>query len=117
MSSMLIAHHVASGGIIDLLSNKATALNGLFRLVSVVFGAGFVMWHGVVSRGAVARILIAGVAAGFFVWLVWNVTDVKNRVQNEVNSAPAPLISSVSAPHTLGLPGKAWSLPGAPGAS
>lgn len=74
-------------GLLDWLTNKLTDLQGVFRLLSVVGGMGFVIWQGIQSRGAMARIIIAGIAAGIFIWIVWNVTNLQARVGNEVNAS------------------------------
>ncbi len=75
-------------GILDCLTAKTTELGTLFRALASVAGVGFVLWQGISSRGAMARILISGLAAGVFVWIVFNVTNLQNRVQDEVG-APA----------------------------
>ena len=87
---------VAAGGtgLLDWLTNKLTDLQGVFRLLSVVGGMGFVIWQGISSRGAMARIIIAGIAAGIFIWIVWNVTALQTRVNNEVNAVRAPVTQS-----------------------
>lgn len=104
---------VAAGGtgLLDWLTNKLTDLQGVFRLLSVVGGMGFVIWQGISSRGAMARIIIAGIAAGIFIWIVWNVTALQNRVNNEVNAERAPVTqsqviaaSAVTHPFTLTQP-------------
>lgn len=104
---------VAAGGtgLLDWLTNKLTDLQGVFRLLSVVGGMGFVIWQGISSRGAMARIIIAGIAAGIFIWIVWNVTALQNRVNNEVNAERAPVTqsqviaaSAVTRPFTLTHP-------------
>ncbi len=104
---------VAAGGtgLLDWLTNKLTELQGVFRLLSVVGGMGFVIWQGISSRGAMARIIIAGIAAGIFIWIVWNVTALQDRVNNEVNAERAPVTqsqviaaSSVTHPFTLTHP-------------
>lgn len=74
-------------GVIDWLTNKLADLQALFRTLSVVGGMGFVIWQGIQSRGAMARIIIAGIAAGVFIWIVWNVTNLQARVGNEVNAS------------------------------
>ena len=101
---------VAAGGtgLLDWLTNKLTALQGVFRLLSVVGGMGFVIWQGISSRGAMARIIIAGIAAGVFIWIVWNVTALQDRVNNEVNADRAPVtqsqvLAASSATHHLTL--------------
>ncbi len=104
---------VAAGGtgLLDWLTNKLTDLQGVFRLLSVVGGMGFVIWQGLASRGAMARIIISGIAAGIFIWIVWNVTALQDRVNNEVNAERAPVTqsqviaaSSVTHPFTLTHP-------------
>ena len=89
---------VAAGGtgLLDWLTTKLAALQSVFRLVSVVGGMGFVIWQAISSRGALARIIISGIAAGVFIWVVWNVTALQDRVNNEVNAARAPAVHSVT---------------------
>lgn len=77
----------SSTGILDWLTTKLADLQALFRTLSVVGGMGFVIWQGIQSRGAMARIIIAGIAAAVFIWIVWNVTNLQNRVGNEVNAS------------------------------
>lgn len=76
-------------GILDWLTNKNSQTQTLVRAMVVTLAIVFVVWQAVVSRMAMARVIIAGVTAGMFVWIVWNVTDLKDRVGNEVNSMPA----------------------------
>lgn len=92
-------------GLLDWLTNKLTDLQAVFRLLSVVGGMGFVIWQGISSRGAMARIIIAGIAAGIFIWIVWNVTALQTRVGNEVNAERAPATQSqvLAAPLPPGL--------------
>lgn len=87
---------VAAGstGVLDWLTNKLTELQGVFRLLSVVGGMGFVIWQGISSRGAMARIIISGIAAGIFIWIVWNVTTLQTRVDDEINAERAPSTQS-----------------------
>ena len=93
-----IAHHAAavtfvpmeSTGLLDLLSSKNTAVQVFLRGLAVTLGIIFIIYQGVVSRGALARIIVAGLAAGLFVWIVFNVTALQNRVDNEVNADGAP---------------------------
>lgn len=84
-------------GIIDWLTGKSTELQALGRGLSITFGILFIVWQAIVSRGAMARVIIAALAAGVFVWAVWNVTSLKDRVDNEVNSLGGPASSSLVA--------------------
>lgn len=78
--------NLAAGGLIDWGNQKTGQVGGLFRGLSAVIGIGFVIWQGVKAHGAIARIIMAGLAAGVFVWIVFNVTSLKDRVGTEVNS-------------------------------
>jgi hypothetical protein len=82
--------------IIGWLGTKTGELGALFRSVSVVAGIGFVILQAIKSGGAIARIVISGIAAGIFVWIVFNVTDLRDRVDSEVNAA-APVSAAPSA--------------------
>jgi hypothetical protein len=90
----------AGTGIIDWLTGKNAAVQTLGRGFSITAGIIFVIYQAFVSRGAMARIIIAGIAAGIFVWIVWNVTGLKDRVDTEVNTMRAP----VSYSQTTALP-------------
>ena len=78
---------LAGTGFFDTATEKIGDLGTLFRALSAVAGMGFVVFQAISSRGAIARILISGLAAGLFVWIVFNVTDLQNRVDDEVNAA------------------------------
>lgn len=74
-------------GILDLLSSKNTAVQTFLRGLAVTLGIIFVIYQGVVSRGALARIIVSALAAALFIWIVFNVTALQTRVDNELNSA------------------------------
>lgn len=79
---------LAGDGIIDFTNDKVNEVGQLFRTGSIVIALGFVIFQAIASRGAMARIVISGVAAAMFVWIVFNVTDLRDRVDNEMNAAP-----------------------------
>jgi hypothetical protein len=91
-----ISHQIAAAvlipmetkGILDLLSSKNSAVQILLRGLAVTLGIIFVVYHGVVSRGAIARIVVAGLAAALFIWIVFNITSIKGRLDNEVSAGP-----------------------------
>ncbi len=82
---------VAAGGdgILDWGNGKIGETGGVLRGLSVVVGIGFVIFQAIASRGAMARIIMSGLAAAVFIWIVFNVTDLRDRVDNEINSGPA----------------------------
>ena len=91
--SSQVAGHLAAAptadgdGFLDLISSKNTAFQVVLRGVAVTIGILFVVWQGVSSRGAMARIIVAALAAGVFVWAVFNITAIKDRVGNEVDAS------------------------------
>ena len=74
----------AGDGILDWVSSKNTQTQTVLRGVAVTLGIIFVIIQAVASRGAMARIIISLIAAGIFIWGVWSVTDIKDRVGNEM---------------------------------
>lgn len=91
----------ADGGLLDWVSAKNTQAQTLARALAVTLGIGFVILAAVASRGSMSRIIVAGLAAGLFIWVVMNVTAVKDRVGNEIESAPAPAATAPGPPPTL----------------
>lgn len=84
-------------GLLDLGTEKINGLTTLLRGLSVLMGIGFLIFRGFQTKGAMAAIVVAGLAAGLFIWLVFNVTNIKDRVDAELNAAPAPAGVTVHA--------------------
>lgn len=89
---------LAAGGFIDWGNEKAGQVGSLFRVLASVIAVGFVIWQGVKSHGAMARIIMAGLAAGVFVYLVFNVTSIRDRVGTEIDGMPTSPTQSVVDP-------------------
>lgn len=91
-----LAHHtahtatlLAGTGILDTANTKAAAIQVTLRAGAGVGALFFVIKNAISSGGAIARIVVAGLAAGVFMWIVFNVTDLQNRVGTEVTGAGA----------------------------
>lgn len=84
-------------GVLDWLTNKNAEAQTLLRAFAVTAGILFVIIQAVASRGAMARIIISALAAGVFVWVVWNITDLKDRVGNEVGQGSS-VVHTTSSP-------------------
>lgn len=76
-------------GVLDMLTTLNTETLTVLRALAVTLAVVFVIWQAVVSRMAMARIIVATLAAGIFVWAVLNVTAVKDLVNNELNATGA----------------------------
>lgn len=101
---------LAADGILDTISVKATEAQAVLRVIASLASIGFVLYQAISSRGAMARILVSGLAAGVFVWIVFNVTELSDRVDNEVNAAgvaatAATASTAASQLQPLALPG------------
>lgn len=84
-------------GILDWITLKLGDVRTLFRTVALVGGMGFVIWQAILSKGALSRIIVSGIAAGVFVWIVFNVTSLEERIGNEMNAVP-PVASASMTP-------------------
>lgn len=78
-----------AGGIFDWITTKNTQALTAIRAVAVTIAVIFVVWAAISSRGSFVKILMAGIAAGVMLYIIFNVTDIQDRVGNEVNSASA----------------------------
>ena len=88
----------ADDGIVGTLTNLNVSIQELVRAVAVTLGIIFIVIAGVASGGRMSRILIAGAAAGFFIWLVFNVTSVKDKVDADINAGgPGAIVQEVPA--------------------
>lgn len=103
-AEVLAAHQagalpMASGdGILDWVTVKNTQTQTVLRAVAVTVGIIFVIVQAVLSRLAMARIIISLLAAGLFVWGVWSVTDIQDRVGNEFAAGPG-IVQTAPGPH------------------
>lgn len=82
-----------AGGIFDWITTKNTQALTAIRAVAVTIAVIFVVWAGIRTKGSFVAILLAGITAGILLWIVVNVTDIQDRVGDEVNSATAPAIT------------------------
>ena len=92
-------HVVAGAGLIDTATEKITNIGTLCKLGSSVAGMGFVIYQAISSRFALARVLIAGLTAGVLVWIVFHVTNLQNKVDNEVALPSSHTVVQVHSGH------------------
>ncbi len=104
-------HHLASGsplaaagdgggstGLIDLITQKNEQVQVAARGLSITAALIFVIYNAVRSAFAVARIVVTGLVAALMVWITFHMTDLENRVGDEVNSMPAVSHSAPQQP-------------------
>lgn len=88
-SNLAPASIVAADGIINWATTKNAQLMAFVRVFVITIAVIFVVVQMVASKMAIARVVVSGLTAALAVWMVWNVTDNADRVNQEVNSAPA----------------------------
>lgn len=101
-----VPHVPTQDGLIDLVTdrNRAAqlALRGLALTVAIVF----VLYKAVASKLSFGTIIMSGITAGLLVWLVFNVTAIEDRVDNELSSG----LTQDHANVWIGQPGDATGL-------
>ncbi|RIQ12214.1 hypothetical protein [Jiangella rhizosphaerae] len=83
---------VADGGVFGWVESEAGQLESTMQTLSIVVAVVFVVFRAVKTGFAIASIAIAALMAGVFVWVVHNVDILGNRVDQEINSAPAAVV-------------------------
>lgn len=97
-------------GVLDWITKKNVQTQSVLMAVAITIGIIFVIWQALLSRGAMARIIIAALAAGIFVWAVWNITSLKNMVGGEFTaSISLTPVHASSAPLTPGPDTPTWA--------
>lgn len=100
VAALDLTNMFGAGGLFDLASNKINTAMTVVRAFASLAAIGFVVWRGIKTSGAFGAIVIAGLCAGAFVWIVFNVTEIKNRVGSEVTSAAVFDSSVLQSPMT-----------------
>jgi hypothetical protein len=86
--SLLDAPVASGAGFLDLINNKNSQAQTVIRAVTITLAICFVILNAIASRGAMGRIIISSISAALFCWIVWNITDLQDRMDTELNSAP-----------------------------
>lgn len=89
---------LAGGGIIDTATNLNSSTQTLLRAGSITVAVLFVIMAAIKSRGAAAAVIISGAVAAVFCYIVFNVTDLQNKVTTDINGGLGPAISAPPTP-------------------
>ncbi|MDX5961792.1 hypothetical protein SIM91_00200 [Rhodococcus opacus] len=94
---------VVAQGVIEWVNTKATEVQNTTRIVMGAISVIGICVVAVKSRFALAAILVAIAVAGLLNWGVWNVTDVSDKIGDEINAAPneAIILIAPSIPSTV----------------
>ena len=77
-------------GLIDWTTDTASNLQTVLRVVAITVAILFVVYKAVQSKFAIGTIIVSALAAGVFIWIVYNVTALRDTVGEDLpGSAPA----------------------------
>ncbi|MBB1033317.1 hypothetical protein G6031_02800 [Dietzia sp. CQ4] len=93
---------VLADGLLGTINVKSEEAKETVRIVSGLVAIAFVVFQAAVSRMAMGRIIVSSLAAGVFLWVVFNVTEVKDKVGEDL--ALSVVESVAVAPSTPVLP-------------
>lgn len=85
--AQLASVQAAGPGFLDWATNLNASTLSLVRGIAITLGVLFVIIRAVSSRGAMAQIIVAGIAAAIFVWIIFNVTQLRDTVGNDLPGA------------------------------
>lgn len=92
---------VIADGLLGTINVKSEEAKETVRIVSGLVAIAFVVFQAAVSRMAMGRIIVSTLAAGVFMWVVFNITEVKDKVGEDL--ALSVVQSVADTPATPGL--------------
>ncbi|PSL01372.1 hypothetical protein CLV30_114102 [Haloactinopolyspora alba] len=84
-------------GILDWTSDTATSLRTVLRVVAITVAVLFVVFKAVQSKFAIGTIVVSALAAGVFIWIVYNVTSLRDTVGEDMPGSLPDSTVSVTA--------------------
>jgi hypothetical protein len=76
-------------GLLDWTTDTASNLQTVLRVVAITVAILFVVFKAVQSKFAIGTIIVSALAAGVFIWIVYNVTALRDTVGEDLpGSAP-----------------------------
>jgi len=83
---------VLADGLLGTINVKSEEAKETIRIVSGLVALAFLVYQAAASRMAMGRIIVSALAAGVFLWVVFNVTEVKDKVGEDLQAMPAPSV-------------------------
>lgn len=81
---------VLADGLLGTINVKSEEAKQTVRIVSGLVAIAFVVFQAAASRMAMGRIIVSTLAAGVFMWVVVNITEVQDRIGEDLQTMPAP---------------------------
>lgn len=73
------------GGLLDWTCGMADRVRLVIRAVAITVAVIFVVYKAVTSKFAIGTIIVSALAAGVFIWIVFNVMDLQQEVGNDLD--------------------------------
>lgn len=89
---------VLADGLLGTINVKSEEAKETVRIVSGLVAIAFVVFQAAASRMAMGRIIVSALAAGVFMWVVFNVTEVQDRVGEDLQTMPASSVVVTAPP-------------------
>lgn len=80
---------VGAQGLLGTINVKSEEAKETVRIVSGLVAIAFVVFQAAASRMAMGRIIVASLAAAVFMWVVFNITAVQDKVGEDLQTMPA----------------------------
>lgn len=93
---------VLADGLLGTINIKTEEAKDTVRIVSGLVAIAFIVFQAAASRMAMGRIIVSSLAAAVFMWVVFNVTEVRDKVGEDL--AMSVVHSAAATPVTPGLP-------------
>lgn len=96
----IVADTCTGEGIFGWTCSTASSIQGVIRVVAITVAIIFVVYKAVSSKFAIGTIIVSALAAGIFIWIVFNVTALRDQVAPNMPGA-APVMESRQADQSL----------------
>ncbi|WP_026876681.1 hypothetical protein [Jiangella gansuensis] len=71
-------------GVLDWATQTATDAQPVLQTVAITVAIGFVIYKAVHSKFSLGTIVVSALAAGIFIWLVFNVTELSDTIAEDL---------------------------------
>lgn len=89
----------AEGGILDLANDKLADLKSTLTLGGSVFVIGLLILYTFKGGFTVGKLLMNGLLAGIFIFLITNADFLADKTEAEFNSAPPAVVQTTTTSH------------------
>lgn len=88
---------IQADGVLDWTQSTSERLRTVLQVVAVTVAVLFVVYKAVQSKFAIGTIIVSALAAGVFIWIVFNVTSLDDTVGEDLPGS-APVVEQTVTP-------------------